>query len=95
MGPFLAVLAVARLAIDNEVALLGCERGEGDVEGDFLFFGDGREVVLGRAVDFSFPAFDGTVGNRERLVGNGESVVDLDDASEATAMRARTERGVE
>ena len=95
LGPLESVFAVAGLAVDDEVALLGGELGEGDVDGNLFLFGDGDEVVFGGAVNFAFPGFDRAVGDGDGLVGDREAVVDLDDAAEAAALRAGAERGVE
>ena len=95
LGPFESVFAVAGFAINDEGALLGRERGEGNVDGDFFLSRDGAEIVLGRAVDFAFPAFDGAVVDGESLVGNRQTVVDLDDAAEAAALWTGAERGIE
>ena len=75
--------------------LFGGERGERDVGRDFFLPREDEQVLLRLAVDFAFPAFDRAVVDRERLVGDGEAVVDVDDAAEAAALRAGAERRVE
>ena len=96
LGPRLVVLvAVARFAVDDKRFLFVGERGERDVDGDFFLFGEDAEIVEGGAVDFAFPTFQGAVVDGERLVGDREAVVDLDDAPEAPAFRAGTKRRVE
>ena len=90
--PFEVVFPITGLAVDHKITLLGRERAKGDVGRDFLSFGDALQVVLGRAVDFAFPAFDRTVVDRERRVRNGEAVVDFDDAAKTFAVRAGAER---
>ena len=96
LRPRLVVLvAVAGFAVDDERFLFVGERGERDVGGDFFLFGEDAEVVEGRAIDFAFPTFQGAAVDRERLVGDREAVVDLDDAPEAAALRAGAEWRVE
>jgi hypothetical protein len=92
LRPGLVVLfAVAGLAVDDEGLVFRGEGGEGDVGRDFFLLRENVEVFLGFAVDFAFPALDGAGVERERLVGDGEAVVDVDDAAEAAAFRAGAE----
>ena len=71
------------------------ERSERDVERDFFLFGEDAKVVEGGAVNFAFPAFERAAVDGEGLVGEGEAVVDVDDAAEAPALGTGPERGVE
>ena len=96
LRPGLAVFfAVTGFAVDDEVALLGREGGEGDVGRDLLFLGENVEVFFRFAVDVAFPGLDRSLVDRQRLVGNGEAVVDFDDAAKPSALGAGTEGRIE
>ena len=95
-GPGLPVFfPVAGLAVDDEGLVFGRQRGERNVGGDFFLFRENVEVFFRFAVDLALPAFDRAVVERERLVGDGEAVVDVDHAAEPTAFRASAEGRVE
>ena len=95
VGPPFAGLAVFGVAVDDEVLLPRRELGERHVGRDPAFLREDIEVLFGLAVDFALPGLDGAGVEGKRAVGDGETVVDIDDAAEAAAFRARAQRGVE
>lgn len=82
-------------AEEDEVALSLGELVEGLLGGNFEAFAGADEVVLALAVDLAFEGADCSVVDRLRHVGDGEAVVDFDDASEAAAFGAGSKGGVE
>src|SRR5882672_8637861 len=87
--------AVVFLALDHEGLLFRRELGEGNLGRDAALFGEKEEILLRLTIDLAFPGLDRAVLDGERVVGDGEAVVDVDDAAEAPALRAGAERGVE
>ena len=75
--------------------MLGGEVGEGEVGGDAEAAGGLDEVLLRLAIDLAFPAFERAVVDGLGAVGDGEAVVDLDDATETAAGGAGAKGGVE
>src|SRR5690606_11882313 len=94
--PFDAVVAVAGFALDDVLLVLGGEVAERDVDGNFFLAGEFEEVGLGVAIGAgALPRFYGAVAEAEGAVGDGEVVIDFDDASESAAFGTGTEGRVE
>ena len=94
-GPFLAGLAVVGIAVDDIILLLRREGGKRHVSRDFPFPGKDAEVLLRLAVNLALPRLEGPGVDGERVVGDGQAVVDVDDAAETAAVRAGTQRRIE
>ncbi len=96
LRPFLAVFGpVAGFALDDKGLLLRRQLAEGQVGPDSHPLGEDPQVVLGRAVDGPLPAPDRALVDRERRVGYGQAVVDVDHPAESPAHRAGSERRIE
>ncbi len=62
---------------------------------DLVLLGGALKVTQAFAVDLALEGADGTVVDREAVVGDDEALVDFDDTSESAAFRAGTDGGVE
>lgn len=95
-GPFVGgVFAVIGVAFDEEGLDFGREVLEGNVDWNFALFADAEEIVLGFGARFGLPWFDAAFGDGEGAIGNGEVVIDADDAAEAFAGGAGADGVVE
>ena len=63
--------------------------------GNLFLPGENVEILLRFTVDIALPTLDRTLVEGEGLVGDRETVIDVDDAPEAAALGASTEWGVE
>ena len=93
--PFLAGLAVVGIAVDDIVLLFRREGGKGNVRRDLPLPGKDAEVLLRLAVNLALPRLEGPGVDGERGVGDGQAVVDVDDAAETAAVRAGAQRRIE
>jgi hypothetical protein len=94
VGPFVA-MAVVGVAFEDPALVFRGQVTEGDMQGDSGFTGEAGEISQGFGAGTGLPGFNGALGEREGAIGNGEVIVDGDDATEAFAFRAGAEGMVE
>jgi len=75
--------------------LLGSEFVPGSLGIELDFPASAEEVALAFLTAFALERLDGTLFDREKMVGNGFVEIDTDDAAEAPAAFTGTERRVE
>src|SRR5580693_1997028 len=88
LGPF-------AFAVEHPGALRSGQLAPRRVDGNAALARELDEVGLALLVRVGLPRFDRPLAQRERLVGNDQSVVDSDDAAEAAAGVAGAYGGVE